>query len=469
MSLRSRKKVLILITVQFAVRYILRTRLLQSIARFADPIIWITWRDEKLKQELEAAGATVYDMPVASYGRYYNFIRGIIKEKFKRLIKSPSTKIDEKRATLIYGKPMLSTLNRIFLLISMVLSYILPKQVILMIHDRFMKTDTNLSEVETLFRSQKIDVLFSVTPFLREEQVILAACKHLNLKTITSILSFDNITTRGFMPIMFDHYLLWNKYNFDELHRAYPEVKGSTVEIVGPAQFDFYWDKSLLWSKDKWLSELGLPMGRPFILFGGASYSIVPHEQIWLKQLDDAITKGLILENPIILFRKHPIDPIERWLPVLAESKNIIRDDPWKSDDGASKMNITRYDIEKLCSTLKWCDVHINASSTMSIDGAIFDKPQIGPAYDDSGDRKFDAITKELYLREHYKPITDSGGLTIVNSYEELIQTINQCLKNPEAGREQRKKMAQEICYYTDGKSTERLSSLLEKYICAKI
>lgn len=466
MSLRSRKKVLILITIQFSVRYILRTGLLQSIARFADPVIWITWRDEKLIQELEAAGAAVYDMPVARYGKYYNFIRGIIKEKFKRFIKSPSTKIDEKRGTLIYGKPVVSPLNRIFLFISKVMSYVLPKPLLLMIHDHFMKTDTSMREVETLLRSQKIDVLFSVTPFLREEQVILAACKHLNLKTITSILSFDNITTRGFLPIIFDHYAVWNRYNYDELYRVYPEVKHCTVEIVGPAQFDFYWDKSLLWSKDKWLSELGLPMGRPFILFGGASYSIVPHEQIWLKQLDDAITKGLILENPIILFRKHPIDPIERWLPVLAESKNIIRDDPWKSDDGASKMNITRYDIEKLCSTLNWCDVHINASSTMSIDGAIFDKPQIGPAYDDSGDRRFDVITKELYLREHYKPITDSGGLTIVNSYEELIQTINQCLKNPEAGQEQRKKMAQEICYYTDGKSTERLASLLEKYIC---
>lgn len=463
MSPNPGKKILILITIQFAVRYILRTGLLQSISGFARPVVWISWHDEKLIQELKAAGAEVHAMPVPRYGKYYNFVRGIVKEKFKRIINSPSTKIDEKRSLLIYGNPQISFGNRLFLLISKLASYILPRPALVVIHDWFMKRNTSIHEVELLLSSQKIDAVFSVTPFLREEQVILAACKKLKLKTITSILSFDNLTTRGFLPVIFDHYAVWNKYNYDELYRIYPEVKNSTVDIVGPAQFDFYWDKSYLWSKEKWLSELGLPSGRSIILFGGASYSIVPHEQTWLKQIDDAITSGLILGNPIILFRKHPIDPIERWIPVLIESRNIIRDDPWKSDNGISKMNITSYDIEKLCSTLKWCDVHINASSTMSVDGALFDKPQIGPAYDDSDVRKFDAMTKELYIREHYKPITNSGGLLLVNSLNEMILAINSSLKNPNEHREGRKKMIQEICYYTDGKSTARLIALLEK------
>lgn len=467
MSQPEKKRVLILITIQFSVRYILRTGLLQSMARFADPVIWITWRDEKLIKELESVGATVYPMPVAKYGKYYNFFRDVIKEKFKRIVKSASTKIDEKRGTLIYGKPVVSFFNRIILYGRKLLSYLLAKFILLRIHDWLMKIDTSLKEVEALLRSQKIDVLFSVTPFLREEQVIIGACKHRKLQTITSILSFDNITTRGFMPTIFDHYCVWNKYNFDELYRVYPEVNNSTVEIVGPIQFDFYWDKSFLWSKDKWLSELGLPSGRSFILFGGASYSIVPHEQVWLAQIDLAIANGEITGNPVVLFRKHPIDPIARWLPVLADSKNIVRDDPWRSDDGTSKMNITRSDIEKLCSTLFWCDVHVNASSTMTVDGAIFDKPQIGPAYDDSTDRKYDEITKDLYIREHYKPITDSGGLAVVNSRQELIQAINISLKNPEIGREGRKKLVKEICFYADGKSTERLASHLERYICA--
>lgn len=468
MNQDAKKKVLILITIQFSVRYILRTGLLQSISRFAQPVIWITWRDEKLIQELEAQGATVYTMPAAKYGKYYNLFRGIVKEKFKRIIKSPSSKIDEKRGHLIYGKPVVSFSNKLILLVSKITSYLLPKAVLLAMHDWLMKKDTNGKEVESLLQSQGINVLFSVTPFLREEQVILGACKRLNLKTITSILSFDNITTRGFMPIIFDHYCVWNKYNFDELFRVYPEAKKSTVEIVGPAQFDFYWDKSFIWSREKWLKELGLPDNRPVILFGAGFYAIVPQEHIWLKQLNEAIDNGEIHGSPMVLFRIHPVDPIDRWLPILKDAKNIVRDDPWKSDGvSLSKTNITRYDIEKLCSTLYWTDIHVNASSTMTVDGAIYDKPQIGPAYDDQAGGKYDEITKELYIREHYKPITDSGGLTVVDSREALIQAINNSLKNPAIGQEGRKKLVKEICYYTDGKSMERLASQLEKYICA--
>ncbi len=39
---------------------------------------------------------------------------------------------------------------------------------------------------------------------------------------------------------------------------------------------------------------------------------------------------------------------------------------------------------------------------------------------------------KDLYLREHYLPITSSGGLEIAKSEQELIDLINNALSNPE-------------------------------------
>ena len=40
--------------------------------------------------------------------------------------------------------------------------------------------------------------------------------------------------------------------------------------------------------------------------------------------IDDAITKGLIKNSPIILFRIHPVDKYERWKDIVENSKNII-------------------------------------------------------------------------------------------------------------------------------------------------
>lgn len=66
----------------------------------------------------------------------------------------------------------------------------------------------------------------------------------------------------------------------------------------------------------------------------------------------------------------------------------------------------------------------------MTVDGAVFDKPQIGPAYD-LYNKTFDRACKELYLREHYLPITNSGGLTVVNSKDEMIEAINSDILSP--------------------------------------
>ena len=116
---------------------------------------------------------------------------------------------------------------------------------------------------------------------------------------------------------------------------------------------------------------------------------------------------------------------------------------PWNIDTTTKgHTNIQMNDIVNLCSTLKWSDIHINASSTMTVDGAIYDKPQIGPAFDDIGDKIFDKNNKALYHRKHFEPITNSGGLILAKNRRELIEAINDALNNPEKLSRQRKKIS---------------------------
>jgi hypothetical protein len=129
------------------------------------------------------------------------------------------------------------------------------------------------------------------------------------------------------------------------------------------------------------------------------------------------------------------------------------------------RFNVRRADIERLVSSLYHSKVHINTSSTMSVDGAIFDRPQVGPAYDDRPARKFDRVTRELYLREHYLPITNSGGLTLAHDRDEFIAAVRDGLLHPETQQQGRKKMTQEICTFADGKSTQRVAGELKRFI----
>ncbi len=102
--------------------------------------------------------------------------------------------------------------------------------------------------------------------------------------------------------------------------------------------------------------------------------------------------------------------------------------------------------------------MHVSVASTMAIDGAIFDRPQIGPAYDDTPGRKYDKSTRELYDHEHFLPITRSGGIEVVHSRDELIGAIRSGFENPGRLREDRKKLVREICTYDDGRATERVA-----------
>jgi hypothetical protein len=53
-------RLLIPISIQFSVRYILRSGLLDRLSDAAEPVILLDWRDRELEAELERKGAEVH-------------------------------------------------------------------------------------------------------------------------------------------------------------------------------------------------------------------------------------------------------------------------------------------------------------------------------------------------------------------------------------------------------------------------
>lgn len=460
----SNLRIVIPIVVQFSVRYAFRTGLLQRMREYAQPIVLLRWRDPVLEEELRQAGIEVYPLPEARCGVGYTRIKHQLDVWHRGRLRSRTTAIDARRLRLLSPPTLRQRVRDV--LYKMNVS--LPGMVSFLLGTigDAVENHTNVAQFRALLRDTKTDAILSLTPYFQQEQLLLYAAKQLRLTLCASILSFDNITTRGWIPVTFDAYFLWNRFNENELYRAYPEARSSRVEIVGAPQFDFYWDPTYVWDEGYWREQLGLPPGRPVILFGGGHYLVAPHEPHWLWQLDEAIESGDIPGRPVILFRRHPNDPLDRWIPILQQAKHVVHDDPWKiGPENPALANIRRSDIEKLASTLAHSHVHVNASSTMTVDGAIFDRPQVGPAYDDRPGRTYDRIVKDLYLREHYLPITRSGGLAIANSRDELIDAIRTGLDQPGLRAEGRSRLVRDICTYADGCCTERLNQALRSFL----
>lgn len=462
----SRPRLLIPLTMQFGVRYLLRTGLLARVAEYAQPVVALGWRDDQLADELERAGAEVHRLPAVRRGRSYERVRGALNVRHHARLASPSTEIDERRAcaegTFVEG--LRARVRR--KMYEWQLARPGAAEALLARERLLLRDDTNLDEFAGLLDSLDVEAAFSLTPYLPDEEMLLRACAARGLPLCAAILSFDNITTRGWIPVTFDSYLLWNRYNVDELRRGYPEAAGARVEVVGPAQFDFYWDERYLWCESEWRERLRLPAGRPVILYGAGYRGIVPHEPHFVAQLDAAIEQDEIPERPLILLRRHPVDPIDRWLPLLRSAKHVFYDDPWPANGPVlGRTNVRGEDIERLASSLLHGDVHVSVSSTMTIDGSIFDRPQVGPAYDDRPGGKFDRVCYELYRREHYVPITDSGGLDLARSRAAMVAAVRDALREPARLAAGREKLVREICTYADGRCTARVDAALRTFL----
>src|SRR3569623_137588 len=455
----SKPRLLVPLTIQFSVRYLLRTGLLARLAEETTPVVLLGWNDAELRGEIERAGAEVHDIPSTRYGADYIAAPRLIDTWHFTRLRSPTSEIARRREILPRAprmrliKELRELRNRVYLNVPGYARRLHARE------QALLRSDTNFAENAQLVQQLRPDALLSLTPFHRQEELVVRACAAARVKMCAAILSFDNVTVRGWIGALFDSYLLWNRHNVEQLLRGYPEARARRVQVVGAPQFDFYWKPEFCWTAGAWRSRMALPPARPVLLNGGGPPSVVPHEPHLVAQLDAAIARGEIPGNPVILLRRHPADTSERWAAAVRDAKHVVFDEPWPSGEVPKYSNIRDEDIAKLVSTLKHSAVHVNVASTMTVDGAVFDRPQIGPAYDDRPGRPADRTMRALYAHEHFLPITRSQGLDIVHARDAMIRAVAQGLEQPQLRASGRAQLVREIISFTDGKSTERAAT----------
>ena len=462
----SKPRVLVPVSLQFSVRYLLRSGLVSRLRENAQLVIQLAWEDDELAREFEAEGCEVHPLHKAKWGTSYTHARMFVNMWYERRLASPSAAIRERRANLDrpFRDRMQKRIDRFIRRASLDIPGFTAR-VRGQEAELFLK-DTNAAGAQAQIDSLRPDAVFSITPFLLDDEMTVRLCALAGMPMLTAILSFDNLTTRSWMPVTFDRYLLWNRHNAQQLRRGYPEIDESRIGIVGSPQFDFYWRPEYVWPEDEWRQALGLPAGCPVILFGGGFYTCAPHEPQFLGHLDDAIERGEIPRDAVILFRRHPVDPIGRWKAVLDSARHVIYDDPWKLGPRVlGHTNVRHEDIAKLASTLYHCGVHVNVASSMTVDGAIMDRPQVGPAYDASPSRKYHRAAMECYLQEHYLPIYHSGGVAVARSRGELVAAVRSALENPAHAADGRRSIVEEICTFSDGRSAERVAAQFASFL----
>lgn len=460
------KRLLVTISISFSIRYIIRTGLLKKLKEFCDPVLAFTWNEVKLIEELKMQGFEVHIIPEAKCAPAYNDARKKIDYWFNKYqLKSPSTKIQQQYLKHIQPAQT-SLLSKSRRLYNEGKSFI-PGNTkrLFAIEEELLLSHTNFDIIKDWLDSLHIDAAFSVTPFHKQEDILLRACKLSGKKMFTAILSFDNLTKRGWIPVLYDAYMLWNNKNQEELLRIYPDSANKTIAITGAPQFDFYFNKEYVFPKSEWKKLSGLPDDdRKIILYAGGPESLFPQEPQYLKSILDAIHAKNIPGDPIILFRCHPIDHIRRWQTAIGQNPNLFYDESWTGKNDLFSTDIKENDIRKLCSTLAYTNVHINICSTMAVDGSAFHKTQVWPAFVEN-DKVGTKYLQRMYQQEHFQSLVFIMKNALAFSKEEMIKKVEDALTKPYADKEQADLILKSVITFTDGKSMERVARVLQNEI----
>ena len=103
-ALMSKPRVLIPISLQFSIRYLLRSGLLSQLSASLHPVILLGWKDESLEQELVQAGCEVHPLQKATWGAQDQRARGTMNqwhEQFRKVLRQRSANTD--RTLTVHG------------------------------------------------------------------------------------------------------------------------------------------------------------------------------------------------------------------------------------------------------------------------------------------------------------------------------------------------------------------------------
>ena len=457
---------LVAITYGFSVRYLLSTGVLDELADLCTPVVALWWDDADLVAELESRGIEVVRLPDAELDHGYRMFRRRMSIVHHSRLRTPSAEIERRqrlasmasrRDRALTGARQLKDRTELAL----------PGRARALAESEphALRAGTNLDRFSSVLEGCSVDAVVSVTPYHDQDALLLVAAQALGVASLTSVISFDNPTTRERMLVRSERVLVWNRFNRDELLRSYPDLSPERIGIIGAPQFDLHHRADLIAHEDVWRRDLGLPPDRPILLYGGGPSFLVPNEVRLVELLDAAIDRGAITGDPFLLVRRHPAEAPEPWVELGGRLRHGVVVEPWAPGTNPQRGWPSIEDLVVQMSSLRHSRVHVNVCSSMTLDGSVFDRPQIGPRFVPGNDRAEQRTVRSLYEREHWWPITASGGLRTADDEASLIAAVNDALRDPTAGAGGRARLVEDLLTFADGRSGSRLVGEIREFV----
>jgi hypothetical protein len=323
------------------------------------------------------------------------------------------------------------------------------------------RRENDLTAIYEQLETLRPDLVCSTVCVDGRERPYACAAEDLGIRTVASILSFDNLTSRSEIP-PFDAYLVWNARMQSSLLRMYPQVDQESVFVTGTPQFDFHRRPEFRWTREETLRRLGVPPGARYILYTANHHTWTPTEPELVSAFAERLAQSVDLADLWIVVRLHPLDNCQRWSRQDLRSQQVIVCPSWLTAPvEADWVPVGPDDQRLLVSSFAHSEMRVNMCSTTALDAAVFDRPVIGIAFSVVPGSSEDRVYREAYESVHYRPLVESRGLRMANTWDELMALVRRALKSPQCDREERRRMVEIECGLVDGRAADRMADVL--------
>lgn len=318
-------------------------------------------------------------------------------------------------------------------------------------------------EYREYFDKYKPDLVFSTSVMAKLDIFIMKEAARRGIPTVSMPKSWDNVTMQlyRFIP----DYLIVQNHLMKEAVARVQRMDPDKIFVSGFPQFDWYRKPDILMSREAFCRVYGIDPDKKIIFYGsegawsGNDTKIVSLLAGWVND------RGALAKESVLLIRPH-FSERDRTKFNIFKGQNVIIDHNFTASSFLPPWDPNIEETKLFANLLHHCDVLIAVASTLTLDGACFNKPIINVAFGALFHPKTKKdITSTWYESDHYQWVVETNGIDIVKSEKELLESVNAYLLVPDRKTVERQRLVERLCYKVDGASSERIVRVIKEAV----
>ncbi len=193
----------------------------------------------------------------------------------------------------------------------------------------------------------------------------LKAANKLQIPTVISIASWDNLTTKGTFLVQPDATFVWNNELVKEAVDIH-ELPADNLVVTGSPTFDYWFDSKPDQTRKEFCAQAGIDPARKFIVYLCSSRTITGDETDFVSQFAEHLHRNPGTSDLTILVRPHPLGGSD-WSSL--EKSNLVIWPPGGDvpDRPSSQQNYFN--------TLYYSECAAGVNTSAMVEAAIVNKP----------------------------------------------------------------------------------------------